>query len=238
MAAFQAALRRAERRRSPSPLRLSAAPLVLVAALLLVGGCNGKSSAPLLLDGSRPRKPAVALEAVQGPAVMTRVHEVPASAIEHGSPALSCLRGPARGARARGVVVERTGVDGETVTLRDAAGVTACDSVRRGAPRWCGSSFGRLYAGRLRDPRLDIGGCRAGGHGIAFAWIEPDADARYIGVEANGYVEVYEPAGGLPVRVSTRDVSGDGARATFHLREHDARGRLLRRVELHAVPAG
>jgi hypothetical protein len=149
-----------------------------------------------------------------------------------------CLRGPARGTRPRGSIVERTGVDGESVTIRDSAGVTACDSVRSGSARWCGSSFGRLYGDHLRDPRLDIGGCtRRGDTSIAFAWVEPDHGARYIAVEGDGYAEVYQPAAGLPVRISTRDVS-DGTGATFHVTEHDARGGLLRRFELQVVPAG
>ena len=50
--------------------------------------------------------------------------------------------------------------------------------------------------------------------------------------------EAYEVAGGLPVRISTHDVQVGESRATFRISEHDGRGRLLRRFELTAVPAG
>jgi hypothetical protein len=137
----------------------------------------------------------------------------------------------------RGGIAVRIGVDGESVTMRDRAGVTACDGT--GAPAaWCGSSFGRLYLGRLRDPRLDIGGCLHAGAPIAFAWIDPGPGTRYVAVVQPGYAEVYEAAGGLPVRVTTRDVRADSSGASFQFTEHDARGRLLRRAQVDAVPAG
>jgi hypothetical protein len=139
-------------------------------------------------------------------------------------------------------VVARTGVDGKTVTVRTFSGLIACDTTRRGRNEsgpWCGSSFGRLYDGRLRDPRLDIGPCTTrDGTPVAFAWIEPDPRVRYLAVADSGYVEVYEVAAGLPTRISTRNVRADAAGASFEVTEHDARGALLRRLELDAVPAG
>ena len=226
----------AERRRPPSPLRLSA---VSVLVLLLSTGCNGKPSAPrTLADGSAAEPPPVALEDVSAPVVVTAYRVVSAQAIGKGSSTASCLRGHARGFRPKGWIVERTGVDGETVTIRDPAGVIACDSAKAGPSRWCGSSFGRLYGGDLRDPRLDIGACTSHEAPIAFAWVEPDPGARYVTVVNGSYDEVYPTSAGLPVRVSTRDVARDGAGATFRASEHDARGMLLRRFELHAVPAG
>jgi hypothetical protein len=133
-------------------------------------------------------------------------------------------------------------VDSETVTLRDPAGLSGCDNSpgsREEDRRWCGSSFGRLYGGRLRDPRLDIAGCRtADGAPLGLAWIEPGADARYVVVARGGYAEVYEPAGALPVRIATTDVHVEGSRASFAISEHDSEGRLLRRYTLDAFPAG
>lgn len=64
-------------------------------------------------------------------------------------------------------------------------------------------------------------------------------DARYLVVRQAGYDEVYEAAGGLPVRIATTTgVSVEDARATFELSEHDVEGRLLSRYRLEAVVAG
>ncbi len=73
---------------------------------------------------------------------------------------------------------------------------------------------------------------------MGFAWIELPPRARYLVAQQEGYAEVYEPEGGLPVRVTTDDVQTEGALATFHLSAHDARGRLLRRWTLEARVAG
>jgi hypothetical protein len=139
------------------------------------------------------------------------------------------------------VIVERTGVEGSSVTFQSDAGLHACDAQGRRAPGrlWCGISFGVLKRGRLEDPRLDIAGCRAAsGDPLGFAWISTDPRTRYLAVTQDGYAEVYEPSGGLPIRIATTGVEVDGSRATFRLSEHDARGRLLQRYVLDAVPAG
>jgi hypothetical protein len=208
--------------------------------LLFAAGCHGKATAPAtLLDGSPVEAPAVALEDVSGAVILTTLRVVSAGAMRSGSPAARCLGGPARGARQVGRIVERTGVDSQTITVRDPLGVTACDATRAGGRGWCGSSFGRLYGGRLRDPRLDIGGCTTRTRvPVAFAWVEPDPKAKYVVVAEEGFTEVYEPAAGLPIRLSTRDLSADAVGASFAVTEHDAGGRLLRRFELDAVPAG
>ena len=73
---------------------------------------------------------------------------------------------------------------------------------------------------------------------IAFAWIDPGPGTRYVAVVQPGYVEMYEAAGGVPVRVTTRDVKANSSRASFQFTEHDARGRLLRRAQFDAAPAG
>lgn len=205
-------------------------------AVLSAAACeHGPSPPDVLANGSPvPRRP-VELQGVSGQVVPTEVRVVRSTEIRRGSGVARCLRGFARGVDPRGGIVVRIGVDGESVTMRDTAGVTACDGARA---VWCGSSFGRLYRGRLRDPRLDIGSCRRAGTRIAFAWIDPGPGTRYVAVVQPGYVEMYEVAGGLPVRVTTREVRADSSGASFRFTEHDARGRLLRRAQVDAVPAG
>jgi hypothetical protein len=140
-------------------------------------------------------------------------------------------------------VVERVGVAGESVTVAAASWLHGCDDSpgpREGGRRWCASSSGRLYGGRLRDPRLAIAGCTAAdGAPMGFAWVQPSRGARYLVVEQPGYAEVYETAAGLPVRVATTvAVSLERSSALFDLSEHDARGALIRRYELEARVAG
>jgi hypothetical protein len=194
------------------------------------------------MDGSVAEPLPIDLEGVSGPGVLTRVRVVRVGAVRAGSLAADCLRGPARDARPAGHIVERIGVDSETVTLRDPSSLSGCDNspgVREENRRWCGSSFGRLYGGRLRDPRVDIAGCRtADGTPLGLAWIEPGRDARYVVIGHTGYAEVYAVAGALPVRIATIDVHVEGSRASFAISEHDSQGRLLRRYELDAFPAG
>ena len=60
-----------------------------------------------------------------------------------------------------------------------------------------------------------------------------------MSVEQPGYVEVYEVAGDLPVRVATIDgVVYERFAATFDVLEHAADGRLLREYRLEAAVAG
>jgi hypothetical protein len=140
-------------------------------------------------------------------------------------------------------VVTRIGVSGETVTLRQQGALIGCDNSagsREGDRRWCGESFGRLYGGRLRDPRLDIAGCStADGDPVAFAWVEPARNAHYVVVEQPGYDEVYEVGGDVPVRVaSVNGIESEPLGATFQVSEHARDGALLRRYRLEARPAG
>lgn len=223
--------------------RLSARLVVVVLAAVSMGCGRHDSTPEVLMDGSKAGEPSLELEDLSGQAVMTHVRTLDAGKVTHGSRVASCLRGPARGARPQGQVVERIGVTGESVTLRDAAGLHACDNSRgprEGHSRWCGSAFGRLDGGHLRDPRLDIAGCRAAdGDVMAFAWVVTGPKARYLVVAQPGYSEVYRAVAGLPVRVST--VSGlrsEPLGATFDVSEHDRVGALLRRYRLEAYPAG
>jgi hypothetical protein len=143
------------------------------------------------------------------------------------------------------LVVERVGVDGESLTFanRNRTGVYACDggidpAGERHLP-WCGSVFGELDDGRLLDPRLDVNCRDRNGKPLAYAFVQPVAGAHWIGVEQDGYVEIYEVLAGLPVRIaSTRGVITHEARATFDVTQYDLEGRELVRGELEAAVAG
>jgi hypothetical protein len=194
------------------------------------------------MDGTRVSHPSVELEDVDAQPVMTKVALADADAIAPGSSADDCVRTRARDAQPIGEVVERIGVSSESVTLRDASGLHGCDNSpgpREEDRRWCGGSFGNLYGGHLRDPRLGIGCATADGKLMGFAWVEPEPGARYVAVEQPGYTEVYETAGGLPIRIATvTDVDVEGSRASFRVSEHDAQGKLLKRYVLEAAVAG
>ena len=72
---------------------------------------------------------------------------------------------------------------------------------------------------------------------IAFAWINPVRQAKWIVVDQSGYREVYPVAAGLPVRVSTvSDLRGPRS-TVFHTAQYDAAGVLLVRRKVVAAIA-
>ena len=74
---------------------------------------------------------------------------------------------------------------------------------------------------------------------MAFAWIEPAADAEVVTVRHPGFLEVYEVAADLPVRVATTmDLVLEESRGSFDVSEHDGRGTLLRTYAVEARAAG
>lgn len=231
------------------PTRGGAIPRVALGITVVIGAltaCNGNDRAPShLLDGSTAPPLSVEPEGLSVQPVLTAVRIVPVGDVEPGSMSASCLQGNWRSAKPAERIVERIGVSSESVTFRDRSGhgLYACDNGAGSSEddrRWCGGAFGRLYSGRLRDPRLDLGGCSTGDEGpLGFAWVEPRQAARYVVVEQPGYAEVYRVVGDLPVRVATTsDIATEESRATFHLSEHDAEGRLLRRYQFPAAVAG
>lgn len=229
-------------RRSTSLLRLSR-QLVASVVVVLLTACDADRSAPhVLMDGSDALAPGVELEGISGRVVLTKVKIVRVGEVRAGSLAADCLRGPARGARPTGRLIERIGAASMTVTLRDASGLHACDDSpgrREADRRWCGAVFGRLYGGRLRDPRLSISCKTLDGKLMGFVWVEPDPGARFIAVRQPNFVEVYRTTVGLPVRVSTTvDVNAESSRASLDLSEHDERGRLVLRYRLEAAVSG
>jgi len=240
-AASGGASREWRERRGQPPRRSSVLLGALVAVLALLAGCSDQNSAPdRLMDGSKAGSPPVELEGVER-SVLTKV-EVVAPSERAGTLSSSCLEQD-WGIKPVGDSVERIGVATESVTFREVEdrGVFGCsrsvgpqDSQRR----WCGIAYGRLYQGRLRDPRLDIL-CGTAEEPVGFAWVTPAHVTRYVSVEQPGYVEVYEVAGDLPVRVAT--VSGveyERSSARFEILEHDDEGRLVHRYTLEPAVAG
>jgi hypothetical protein len=140
--------------------------------------------------------------------------------------------------------VTRIGVEALSVTVATASYTAVLGCIESVGPRdenrrWCGSSYGKVTAGRLADPRLDVLCLTAAGDPIGSAWVQPAPAARYVVVMQAGYTEAYTVAGGLPVRVaSARDVDVRRSRATFAISEHDRDGRLLRAYRLEAFVAG
>ena len=196
------------------------------------------------MDDSLAAGLLVDVEGVGSQTVLTSIMVMNAAEVDHASMAGACLRQD-WDPRPSGPIVVRVGVSGESVTFRDRSrrGLYGCDNSE--GPReedrsWCGRVFGQLYAGELRDPRLDVGACttRAGG-ALGFAWIEPRTGVKYVVIEQHGYAEVYEVAGGLPVRVATTSgVETEVSRAAFDVSEHTSDGTSIRKYRLAASVAG
>ena len=197
-----------------------------------------------MLDGSSAAEVPVELEGVDGPAVLTSATAIPIDAIEPDSAANSCMQDQLVELDVVGSAVVRVGVASESVTFEDASrgGLFACSNTagtREENRRWCSGAYGRLYSGKLRDPRLSIACTTTDGAKVGFVWVQPADRARYLAVEQPEYTEVYEAAAGLPIRIAT--VSGvdvETSSATFSVSEHDAEGRRIREYELKAFVAG
>ncbi|MBA3733745.1 MAG: hypothetical protein H0W90_00890 [Actinobacteria bacterium] len=210
--------------------------VVALALVVVLSACDSdKGTPPQLLYGETAQE----LTAVPGSAIaIGRVLDAPTL----GRRFTSCSPG---GAVDGGVIVERIGVFGESLTFGDKAGKTlySCDGgtdpTRERRPPWCGGSSGRLVHGRLVDPRLDILCRDHEGRPLAYAWVEPVAGARWIGVDQGSYTEVYEVLAGLAVRVATsRGIQLGRSRATFAVTQYDAAGKALVEGPLEAAVAG
>jgi hypothetical protein len=227
----------------PPLVRFAACMAVL--GLLLASGCaTDDAGAPTtLMNGSPTSELPVDLDGVEGPAVLTAVVTMGIGEIGVGSTIGLCVE-RAVGDRLSDPIVARVGVSGASVTFRSRSGygLYGCDDstgLREEGQKVCGVAFGQLSEGRLRDPRLNVGACTTkDGEPLGFAWVEPVRRARYVAVELDGYVEVYETEGGLPIRVTTNDVDMERSSAEFRVSEHTARGELIRRYRLEASVAG
>jgi hypothetical protein len=216
--------------------------LIALAAAGVAGCSSGDSTPERLLDGTPASPPPIALEGLDRPVVLTSVRVVSQSS-RQGTMSVSCLRARDWDVRPAARSVERVTVSTRSVTFEEASGrgVFGCShslGARGGGGSWCGSAWGRLHDGLLRDPRLDLV-CGSIEDPVAFAWVQPASEARWVSVEQPGFVEVYEVAGDLPVRVvTTSGVDHERSSASFLLFEHDAQGRLVRQYRLAASAAG
>jgi hypothetical protein len=216
--------------------RLSLTTLLLAAVLL--AGCDSGGARPerLLYGEAAPE-----FQPVPGSVIaIGRVLD----GTTLGRRFTSC-RPTGAGIRNDAVVVERIGVFGESLTFADSGRKTvyACDGGTDPAgerkPPWCGSSAGRLLGGKLLDPRLDILCRDRKARPLAYAWVEPAADVRWIGVDQGTYTEIYEVLAGLPVRIaSARGIQPGRARATFDVTQYDSHGKELVKERLEAAVAG
>jgi hypothetical protein len=211
----------------------------------LAGGCRegGSAASRRLVDGSEPPAVPKQAEDVAERIVGGRVRVT--SAADLSPRARACLRRFAPTRIPPGTpVVERIGVSGETLTfvLPRTGFVYGCDDaaaeVEHHGP-WCGGAVGMLFAGRLRDPRVDIANCRtADAEPLGFAWITPLPAARWIAVEEPGYVELYEVEGATPVRVTTSGVRTAESKVGFDYRQLAADGSTIAEERLEAGVAG
>lgn len=217
--------------------RLIGAPLALL--MFVAAACDRDARPARLLDG----RPAAHFRRVDD-SILTTAHILRRPGL--GRRLESCLfRGDRPRVAPDALVVERVGVVGESLTFanRGQTGVYACDGgidpAGERAPPWCGAVFGELVDGRLLDPRLDVI-CRTTRRmPLAYVFVDPVPGAHWVGVDQDGYVELYEVLGAVPVRVaSTRHVDTANARASFTVAQYDVAGRLLTRQELEAAVAG
>jgi hypothetical protein len=211
--------------------------MIAVAVAVLAAGCGDRDGHPArLLDG----RPVVKFDPVTG-SVVTSAQLVPL-----GDRADECLSQADRANVAADTpAVERIGVDGESLTFasRDRSVLYACDGgidpAGERVTRWCHTVVGSVDGGVLLDPRLDVICRDRARRPLAYVFVEPVAAARWIGVHEDGYIELYEVLGDLPVRVATtRGIDTGDARATFDISQYAAGGRELVSGEMEAAVAG
>jgi hypothetical protein len=210
---------------------------VAATALLVAPGCGRGGHRPArLLDG----RPAARFDRVDGSVIaFGRVVGLDARADR-------CLAAADRAHVAADTpAVERVGVNGASLTFanRDRSLVYACDGgidlAGERPPPWCHTVVGEVQHDRVVEPRLDVLCSDRSRRPLAYAFVDPIPGARWIGVRQDGYVELYEVLGTLPVRVaSTRGIDAPNARATFEITQYDASGDELVHGEMEAVVAG
>lgn len=207
---------------------------VAAAALaLLAGGCRDHPHRALP-RGARP------FQHLPTPVVVGRVRVGSFAELRPRFPH-GCLRGFSDLRRSRSTrVVERIGALGRSYTIAAPGSpwLYACLAAS-GTNERCGGAVGEWRAGRLNDPRLDILCTDRRGAHLGSAWVVPIRRARWISVRERRLTEVYPAAGGLPVRIWTRDgVHYQQSRATFDVKQLSAGGSELTHQLLETVVAG
>ncbi len=212
---------------------------ILVAAVAVCAACGGDGGGvpETLVDETRP--PALPAQLDLDDAVMTSTHVLPGNASE----AAGCVADV--DARVPERIVERVGVVGRSLTFR-ARGIPRLYSCNASAgarePRgeWCNVAVGRVRGGHLTDARLSVANCvDRDGSAVASAWLEPLPAARWLALEQDGYMEIYETGAGLPVRVATnRRVGEDGSSLRVRLAQYAADGSKLDQGEYELRVAG
>lgn len=137
-------------------------------------------------------------------------------------------------------VVARDGLLGASLTIADPRSpwLYGCDFTPA-YRKLCGGAVAAWRSGGLNDPRLDILCADSARRPLAAAWVVPVPRARTIAVRERHATELYPVAGGLPVRIWTRDgVHYQRSRAVFDVTQRAADGRTLAHERLHAAVAG
>ena len=137
-------------------------------------------------------------------------------------------------------VVERDGLLGASLTISDPGSpwLYGCD-FPPGRSSLCAAAVGEWRARRLNDPRLDILCTDRAGRPLGAAWVVPLPRARSIAVRERRITEVYPVAGGLPVRIWTREgVRYERSSAVFDVTQRGSGGRTLAHEQRHAAVAG
>jgi hypothetical protein len=164
--------------------------------------------------------------------LLTRVRLLRLSTAQDAGMA-ACRRFAARVALpADGIVVKRVAREGVSYTLRlGPRTLFACDlaDVRGdGRVQPCALAVGKLFSDGLHDPRMTLGCGFEREAPLAFGWVTPAREARWVAVRASSGDEVYPTARGLPVRIAMDEgVSVDEAGATVEIRELTSSGRVL-----------
>jgi hypothetical protein len=198
------------------------------AIVSVLPACRDDPQLPALLaDGRTAQVAQVPFEGVDVPVVRTA-----ARVVRDG--ASGCTGTRAAGSRS----VERVGVDGTSATTvsEDAGSAWACDSTPVRAR--CGHAFVRLRPARMWDPRLSVTCSRPDGSPLGFVWIRPSPRSAYVVVRGDAYAEAYPAVGGLPVRVTTRDIDLATTSARLRYSEHTATGVKIADAVLDARVSG
>jgi hypothetical protein len=209
----------------------------------VLAGCGGDDSSPRLVDSSQAAELPRELGGLDD-AVLTRTGVKRESDLDPDE--YQACGVPTDGGDR--TVVERTGLHGSSLTIESGSLLFACDKIPDPITAtdpdlplggvWCSAPNGRVEDGQLNDPRLSI--CPNTENDItAFAWVEPQPDAKWVVVSDAGSREVYEVVESLPVRVTTTDgTTIEGASALFPIEEYAADGSKLREYTLRAQVAG